>query len=88
MLLSHGSRRSTRRSTYVSMPPLVSLPVSHWTCGADPAVYPHSMSSESIYPVSRVNNKAGRSIGEASGYPDFDICARPRDILRLWSLTR
>ena len=75
MLLSHGSRRSTRRSTYVCMLTLVSLPASHWMCRTDPAVYPHSMSSESIYPVSRVNNKAARSIGEASGYPDFDICA-------------
>ena len=45
------------------------------------------MSSESIYPVSQVNDKAARSIYQASGYPDFNICACFCDISDHWLLT-
>lgn len=87
MLSSHGSRRSTRHSTYVCTLTSALFGVSHWMRATDPAVYPHSMSSESIYPVSQVNDKAARSMYQASGYPDFNICARFCDISEHWLLT-
>ena len=46
--------------------------------GADPAVYPHSMSSESIYPTVRTDVKVPQTTRLSTGYPHFDICAHFR----------